>query len=366
MRNLHPMIQTFATIALALAGGSLAHAIDTPLPWMLGALVATGTASFLGLRIAGDPLHAPGWLRQVFVPVIGVAIGATVTPEVLENTRTWWPSLIAVVPFVVIVQYLNYLLLRRVGGYDPATAFFAASPGGLVEAVLTGERNGGNVPVMATQHFIRVTLTVAALPILLTLFADHGTATGSPLTGGDPFAFPPVRDGLLLAAAAILGTWAAPRLRLPASVLIGPFLASAILHSTGITDAAVPRFLVAMAQMVIGMTLGLRFVDLDKRAFLRGLALAAPAVTVGLAVAALFTAGLRAFVDAPSPAVFLALAPGGVAEMSLISVSFGLDPAFVATHHILRIFVSIALPPVIFRVFIIGQTGAGADTGPAP
>jgi hypothetical protein len=44
--------------------------------------------------------------------------------------------------------------------------------------------------------------------------------------------------------------------------------------------------------------------------------------------------------------LLLAFIPGGFAEMSLIALGMGVDPAFVVTHHSLRVFlvVLIALP----------------------
>jgi len=51
------------------------------------------------------------------------------------------------------------------------------------------------------------------------------------------------------------------------------------------------------------------------------------------------------FFEVTTAAALLAFAPGGVAEMSLIALAIDADPAFVATHHMARIFaVLFALP----------------------
>ena len=48
-------------------------------------------------------------------------------------------------------------------------------------------------------------------------------------------------------------------------------------------------------------------------------------------------------------ALFLALAPGGLAEMSIIALSFGTAAAFVSTHHIVRIILLVVIAPTIFK-----------------
>ncbi|RYY87509.1 MAG: AbrB family transcriptional regulator, partial [Comamonadaceae bacterium] len=45
---LPPPVRIAATLALALASAALCARFHTPLPWMLGPLVATGLASVLG------------------------------------------------------------------------------------------------------------------------------------------------------------------------------------------------------------------------------------------------------------------------------------------------------------------------------
>ena len=48
--------------------------------------------------------------------------------------------------------------------------------------------------------------------------------------------------------------------------------------------------------------------------------------------------------------LMLAFSPGGLAEMSLIAIAIGADAAFVATHHIVRIFLVIVIAPLAFKL----------------
>ena len=46
--------------------------------------------------------------------------------------------------------------------------------------------------------------------------------------------------------------------------------------------------------------------------------------------------------------LILAYSPGGLAEMSLVSLALGGDAAFVSTHHIVRIMLIVVFAPVVF------------------
>lgn len=351
------------TLAVAAAGGFMAQLLGAPLPWLLGALLATAAAVMADPGRAAAHFALPPGFRLVFVPVIGVAIGATVAPGMLDQVVRWWPSLIAVVPFVVVVQLLNFAVLRRVGGYDPATAFFAASPGGLVEAVLIGERRGGLAAEMAMQHFARIAITVAVVPVIARLLADAdpGQAAAGPAAG-----WPGLPGAAVLLACGVVGAAAARRLRFPAAVMIGPFLVCAAVQAAGLTDAHVPAVLVAGAQVVVGASLGLRFTGMERRRVLRGFRLACLCVAVALVTAVVVTAGLATLHVAAPPAIFLAFSPGGVAEMGLVAVSLALDPAYVATHHLLRIIAAVLIGPLLFDL-VVARTAAPVephDPGP--
>jgi uncharacterized membrane protein AbrB (regulator of aidB expression) len=50
---------------------------------------------------------------------------------------------------------------------------------------------------------------------------------------------------------------------------------------------------------------------------------------------------LHGFVDQNWTAVFLAFAPGGLAEMSLIALSLQISVIYVTAHHVLRIVLAV-------------------------
>ncbi len=58
--------------------------------------------------------------------------------------------------------------------------------------------------------------------------------------------------------------------------------------------------------------------------------------------------GLAQVSGLPAVPLTLAFSPGGLAEMSLIAIAIG--AAFVATHHVVRIFLIVVIAPHAFRL----------------
>ena len=150
--------------------------------------------------------------------------------------------------------------------------------------------------------------------------------------------------------AALLGIWLANLVRLPAASIIGPLLVSATAHATGLFQQVPPIWLVALAQFIMGSSIGARFAGFSVKAMGRtaGQGLIVGAVMTGAASAIALAAG--GWFAVSSLGLMLALAPGGMAEMCLIAVALGVDPAFVTCMHVVRLLLVIILAPVLYRL----------------
>ena len=126
-------------------------------------------------------------------------------------------------------------------------------------------------------------------------------------------------------------------------------IVSALLHLVGASTIAPPGPLVAIAQVVVGSTLGARFAGVPIRRVLRLVVHSLGSTAIMISLTILLAAAASAFVDASIPALVLALAPGGLAEMSLIALALGIEAAFVAAHHVIRIALVVLVLPTVFR-----------------
>ncbi len=326
-------------LLFGVAGGAVFAWLDLPLPWMLGAMTSTMAASLAGARIT-----VPQTVRQPMIAVVGVMLGGAFTPERLQGMLAWLPSMAILPIYVLSIGVFILFYLRKISGFDHKTAFFAATPGGLSEMVILADQIGGDMRSVALFHAARLVLIVFSIPLLASLVVSVETTSVPQSTGQgiQPF------DLLVLVGLGVVGWTLANRLGLPAPAFMGPLFASTVAHLIGVTDHSPPYALVAGAQLVIGSSVGARFSGVPIRLILRTLAIGTGGTLLMFGVTLIFALVLHQVTGNPLVLLLLALIPGGFPEMSLIALGMGMDPAFVVTHHGLRVFLVVTLTLPIF------------------
>lgn len=334
------ILHTILILGLGLAGGHGAALLGLPMPFLMGSLLIVTAYSLLQAPRVPRGYKFPQPIRLAFMVVIGVMIGAQVTPALFAQGIPMLAAFGALTLFVPVALWGNTWLFRR-AGYDPATAFFCSAPGGLMESIAMAEDHKADLPTVIMQQFLRIVVVIVALPIGLSLWIGHpvGSAAGFTLVRGAvdwPLA------GLALLAGA-LGSWVGHMIRLPAAVLTGPLLAAAIISLTGLFPINLPQWLVNDAQVVIGAALGTRFTGMAGGRLVRALGLAAVSVAGMMALGAVLAAGLVPLTGLGFDVLFVGLAPGGVSEMALIALSLAANPALVSAMHIYRIILTVGV-----------------------
>jgi len=147
----------------------------------------------------------------------------------------------------------------------------------------------------------------------------------------------------VLLAAGALGFWVGKVVRLPAAIMTGPILFSAVAHAAGLVHGVPPAWLVGLTQVVVGCGLGARFAGTDPALLWRAGRLSVVNAAAALALTFGFALALSPVVGEPVAAVFLAYAPGGLAEMSLVALSLQFSVVYVTVHHVLRIVLSVMI-----------------------
>lgn len=332
-----------SALLVATAGGAVAAWFGLPLAWMIGAMLATGCVAMAGMRVAIPPR-----LRSVMVSVLGIMLGSTFTPEILERAGDWGVSLAGLAVYIVVATTIGVLFLRRFLGLDLVTAYFTATPGGLTEMVLTGGALGGDDRTISLVHGTRIMLVVMTVPFWFTLL--DGYDAGSRGVAAAAATGLTVRDAALLAVAAVVGAPVASRLRLPAAALIGPMVLSAAIHLAGLTESRPPDVLIAASQVVVGAAIGCRYAGLRLARVAQAVVIAVGLTALMLAIGVAMAFVIRHLTGLALGGLILAYAPGGLAEMSLIALSLDLDAAFVSTHHMVRILLIVVLAPAAFHL----------------
>jgi len=330
-----------ATFGAGLAGGFAARYIGMPLPFILGPLSVVAACGLAGL-----PVQAIRRARPVGQFVTGSAVGTQFTPVVMLKLFALLPVIIGSGVLSIVVCALAALLLMRLMTIDAKSAFFATMPAGAAEMANIAARYGGTIEPITVAQTMRVALTVSAAPFLVIHFADNGTF--HPIAQADLLTWASIG---LLAMTAVVGGALLARIRFPNAWFLGALLGAALLGGLGVVQGRVPDVLLIVAQVVIGCSLGAQF----RREFVTRLlhTMLAAIVTVLFSgcTMALIAAGLAYVLGYPVPTMVLALAPAGMAEMTLTGKVLGLDAALIASFHVLRIVMVLALCVPGFRLF---------------
>ena len=330
-----------AALGLGACGAGFAMVAGLPIPILLGSLLAVGFAAVRGWRIAGVAPDLPQGLRLWFIPIIGVSIGGAFHPGLLAEAQGWGPTLLAVGLFVPLAHGISYGIYRRLGGLDRPTALFSSVPGGLLESLAMGEEAGADLQMLTMLQFLRLIGCIVLVPLGFLLLTGHAVGSSAGMAMAGSTAGITLADAGVLLAAGLLGLWAGRRIGLPGAVITGPLLASGAAHLAGLTGAVPPTWMVQLTQLIVGTSLGCRFAGMPGGALPRafGLALVSVLLTLGLGFA--FALALHGLVGQQVGTVFLAFAPGGVAEMSLVALSLHVSVVYVTAHHVLRIVLAV-------------------------
>lgn len=323
-------MRVLLAFAISGAGSILFILIKAPLPIFLGALTFAIVSAVIDL-----PVKRPQSLGSPMRAVLGVAVGSAFTPALIGKMGSMAGSLALLVPFTLLITVTGTAFFRSVAGYDRATAFFAAVPGGLTDMVTMAADAGADQRRVTLIHATRIAMIVFAVPFFVQL--TNGQSVGGRLANlVHVWEMRPL-DAIELIGIAIVGWAVARRLRLAGAPLVGSMILSGIIHAAGLTTAKVPFELLAFAQVTLAILLGAQFRGITASEFGATLAWAIVFTLLLLAVTAAVAIGVSVLTRLDAVSVMLAYAPGGQAELNLLALILGIDVAFVALHHLVRL-----------------------------
>ncbi|WP_299024426.1 AbrB family transcriptional regulator [uncultured Sulfitobacter sp.] len=337
-----PILPLIAAFTVAGIGVALFKVLHLPLPWLLGPICACLIAA-----LAGVPMRGIKPVDEAMRTILGVAVGATFTTTLLISMGGMWPTLLMIPVMTGCIGVLGVLYFQRLCGFDFATSYYAAMPGGLQDMLVFGEEAGGDVRALSLIHATRVMVIVVALPFLLVWVwdADLTNPPGAPATTIAP-------DQLALMVFCGLAGWQlAKRAGMFGATILGPLLLAALLALTGVLQHRPPAEAIWAAQFFIGMSVGCKYAGVTmgevRRIVIAGLGFC----VILLLLTVVFAETIHLAGLAPPMETILAFAPGGQAELTVLAIIVGADMAFVVAHHVLRIFVVILGAPLFARWF---------------
>lgn len=328
------------TFLIAAAGSLGFYLLGLPLPFLLGPMFACLIAA-----LAGAPLKGAGAFGIFMRTFLGVAVGASITPELLAHLPDIAGSLLFVPFFILSIAAVGYPLLRYGFGYNAPTAWYSAMPGGLQDMLIFGEEAGGDPRALSLIHATRVVVLVSCAPLLMQLYwgLDLSSPPGRPMSSVDPMQI------VLMVIAGVLGWKVFERIGLFGASILGPMILTAALSLTGIIQTRPPAEIIQASQFFIGIAVGVKYVGIT-RLEIRTNVFAGLVYSVVLGLLCLLFFEMIVLLElAPALDTLLAFLPGGQAEMVVIAIIAGADLAYVVSHHVLRIVLVVLMAPIVGR-----------------
>ena len=343
MINLHEghtlkkIVLCFKTLLTAAVASLCAYYLSVPVPFLLGPLFVIAALSTFKINF-----FIPSQLVNIIFMTIGIYLGETFSVGLSVFTLEWVFTSISLLCLTVFTTFLGTFYLIKYTNCSKREGIYSSLPGALAYISLYIYKQ--NIPIqrIITIQSIRVLLVVTIIPF----FYDRGLDR--------PFHFL-INEELLvlftifinyvvLLGGAFLLTFIFNKIKVPHSSFIGGVVASAILYKTGVVNISLPKELILLAMMLIGAMIGERYKNITWRELLNYGWQGVVITSLSLLATVIFVWVLSLFVFNFS-SLFLAFVPGGVHEMVLIALSFGIEPVFIGTHHLLRIlFISLLLP----------------------
>lgn len=341
----------FTLLIAFLAAQAFSH-LHIPLPWLTGPLLCIGILSVMNV-----PVVSVVMVRNLAQWAMGSALGLYFTPEILGIiSQLWWCVALAVVFSIALgifgAQFITYFNRNSTSFSNreqlQATAYFSGAIGAASEMTLLSERQRARSDLVAASHSLRLMIVTLCIPLAVSLLDTSSAAASSPLVTQPLQVFQP-KGFALFAAITASGVAVLHCLKFPNPWFLGPFFAAVILAVLECNLSAMPPGASQAAQLIIGVSLGVRF----SRQFLKSAPFWALSIALLslclIAISAGFAWVLSQLVDVDFASLLLATAPGGIVEMSITAKIFALSVPVVTAFQVTRLIAVLLLTNLVYR-----------------
>jgi membrane AbrB-like protein len=144
---LRELMQVAETLLIAAVGGVGFNLIGFPGGLVSGSMLAVALAA-----LAGRAVMVPLPLARLCFVLVGILLGAVVTPDTLKGIASWPLSVALLVVAAICMMTATACYLRLAHGWDPVSALLGASPGSMAQVMALSAEFGADVRGIAIVH----------------------------------------------------------------------------------------------------------------------------------------------------------------------------------------------------------------------
>ena len=238
------------------------------------------------------------------------------------------------------------------------TALWGVSPGAASVMTYMAEAYGADMRMVAFMQYLRVVMVAVVAAVVARFFGAAPQHAPDAIVWFPEVAWLPLAETLALA---VVGSWLARILSIPAGAFLLPLVGGIVLTHIGWLRLELPTWLLAGCYALVGWNVGLRFTRallLHVLKQLPGILLcifAMLALCGGVAAFMVFAAGIDPLT------AYLATSPGGADSIAIIAASTNVDVSFVMAMQTVRLLVVLFVAPYLTRIIAerIGDLGKG-------
>jgi len=328
-------------ILVLIAGcvGILLAKFHIPIPFVLGGMI---TAMCSKLFFAKYGITWTKNLREIALLVAGYGIGASFDTTAWNHLLGQTLGIIGSTIISIGACMILAVIIAKLAKADMQSCCIGFLPGGMTVAMLMCDDDDSLDPnVVMVMQIIRLFAVVIFVPFLVVYILDaQVTSTGLTMANKGGYHW------LIFIPLSIFGALVGQTIKLPTPRLLGPVLATAIFSVACGTVQPVHAFIMAPAQISIGLFMGMMMDPVRimkiKKIFVLTIFASIAILWVSYVTSKMFAA-LYGFTVVTG---FLAMAPGGIAEMALAGMSMNEDVSIILNYQLIRLIIMNAVMPV--------------------
>jgi membrane AbrB-like protein len=332
-------MSTIITVFIGMIGAGLASIIGAPAPFLTGSATLVTLSALINIKCT---ISIP--VRNISFAIIGISTAEGLSSSVFESSLNWPVSLIGMCFSITLLVILGRLIFQYYFKLDRNTSILASSPGHLSYVLSLSEDISGNTVIISVIQSIRVLTLTLAVPGTIALFTDYNMQ--SPISSAQVLSHSHL--AIIIAFSMLVGL-ALLRFKIPAAFLLGGMVCSTIGHGFDLTPGIVPNALAVSAFIVLGSLIGSRFTGVSfstfKSCIFKGTLFTSLSLLISIFVAFI----ISLLTEFRLIEILIAIAPGGLETMVVMGRLVGADPAFVALHHLVRLFFLLILLSFMMR-----------------
>ena len=318
--------------------GTLLAKFHIPIPFILGGMLTAMSSKIFFAKYGFD---WPRNLREIALLAAGYGIGASFDLTAWNNLLSQSVGILGYTFLNIFACMVLAIIIAKITKADMESCCIGFLPGGMTVAMLMCDDDEDIDPnVVMVMQILRLFSVVIFVPFLV-VYLLHAQVISTDFVMPQKSGF----HWIIFLPLSVLGAVLGKKFHIPTPGLLGPTLATAIFSISCGSVQPLPAYVMAPAQASIGLFMGMMMDPVKIMKIKKVFVLSVLASFVILCVSyltAVFFANWYGFTVVTG---FLAMAPGGIAEMALAGMSMGEDVSIIVSYQLIRLILLNAVMP---------------------